>query len=271
MNTDLNPEFIERYQLLLEKDPNSKVFAPLAEAYRRMGMLKEAEALCKKGVKNHPHFPSGRVVMAKIYLDLGLRAEAVTELIAASDLSPENILAHRLLAQTLLELKKPKEALKAFKMVLFLNPNDAHAIKTVSRLESLTADEYDDELFELKPISPAVKKIRELTIESAAVPQNVLQIQRILERSLSLADAYVVRNDFERALKTIEETENEIGNHPELTKRRRFLMSRNQEIVTKVEEPAQLSPIQQERDMMKDSRVQKLKQMLQLVNDRRVQ
>jgi hypothetical protein len=32
-------ELLERYQILLEKDPRSQVFAPLAEAYRKMGLL----------------------------------------------------------------------------------------------------------------------------------------------------------------------------------------------------------------------------------------
>ncbi|RYZ63813.1 MAG: hypothetical protein EOP09_17015, partial [Proteobacteria bacterium] len=61
---------IEKYQLLLQKDPNSQVFAPLAEAYREIGMLKEAEVVVRAGVKRHPHFAAGFVVYARVARDM---------------------------------------------------------------------------------------------------------------------------------------------------------------------------------------------------------
>ena len=42
----VNPEFVERFQIMYQKDPNSRVFAPLAECYRKMGLLDEALRLC---------------------------------------------------------------------------------------------------------------------------------------------------------------------------------------------------------------------------------
>ena len=40
---NVNPEFVERYQLELARDPRSRVFAALSEAYRKMGLLDEAK------------------------------------------------------------------------------------------------------------------------------------------------------------------------------------------------------------------------------------
>lgn len=258
--SDLNPEFIERYQILLSQDPKSKVFAPLAEAYRKMKWIDHAESICKEGVKYHPHFPSGRLVLAKIFIDRGLLKEAVDELNIVCDLSPENILAYRLMAQTLIDLKRPKEALKAFKMVLFLNPNDQASTKMVTRLESLTADEYDDELFEMKPLARAVEKIS---------PQALPQLNRTLERAISLADAFVARNDFDKAIETLDQAEDQIGPHPEIKKRRRFLTSRSQPIQD--EEPADLKPLLQDMRDAKNRKVENLKSMLQRISDRRVE
>ncbi len=34
---------VEKYQMILGKDPTSQVFAPLAEAYREMGMLQDSK------------------------------------------------------------------------------------------------------------------------------------------------------------------------------------------------------------------------------------
>ena len=52
----IHPELIERYQLTLERDPKSQVFAPLSEAYRKMGLLEEAFRISTRGVQFHPIF-----------------------------------------------------------------------------------------------------------------------------------------------------------------------------------------------------------------------
>ncbi len=267
MAFDLNPDFIERYQLLLQKDPKSKLFAPLAEAYRKKGWLDEAEQLCQKGTGLHPHFPSGRVVYAKVLMDRGNKAAALDQLKAAVDISPENILAQRLLAQLHMELRRPKEALQAFKMVLFLNPQDEVALKHVRKLESLTADEFDDELFEMKPLSKAVRPMNFHEEETTTFHQT----SRGIDRALSLIDAFVVRSDFDRAFKFMEESENQYGQHPELTKRRLFLSRRNQAQLATEESASKIKPLGQTFKRIEQLKVDRLKSMLQRVNDRRVE
>ena len=134
MNQDVST-FVERYQIIYEKDPQSKVFAPLAEAYRRMGLIDEAIDLAETGIRNHPHFASGRVALGKCYAQKGLYEKAIEQLIIASDLSPENLLAHQLLGDCFSKLNKLSEALNSYKMVLFLNPLDRKAGLKVQELE----------------------------------------------------------------------------------------------------------------------------------------
>jgi tetratricopeptide (TPR) repeat protein len=110
---------IEKYQVIMQKDPNSQVFAPLAEAYREMGMMKEAEQIARLGVKRHPQFASGFVVYARIMKDVGRPEDSLKLVQKAIELSPENLMAHNLQAEIYLQSKRPKEALKAFKMVCF--------------------------------------------------------------------------------------------------------------------------------------------------------
>src|SRR5688572_23036133 len=110
-NDNINLEFIERYQKLFEKDPKSKVFAPLGEAYRKMGLIKEALSILERGVKFHPHFASGRVALAKVLISQNEHTKAIEQLLVATDLSPENLLAQKLLAECYIALKKSKEAL----------------------------------------------------------------------------------------------------------------------------------------------------------------
>src|SRR5882757_1022853 len=123
----VNSEFVERYQLELAKNPRSRVFASLAEAYRKMGLIDEAKRICRFGTEAHPDFAGGHVAYAKVLLDLKAPAEALTHLEKATKLSPDNLLAHNLLGETLIQLRRPKDALKAFKMVLFLDPENTRA------------------------------------------------------------------------------------------------------------------------------------------------
>ena len=71
-NTIEIEERIGKCQKILDLDPNSQIFAALAEAHRRKGNLDIAFRLCQNGLKIHPSYGSAHVVMAKINLDRGL-------------------------------------------------------------------------------------------------------------------------------------------------------------------------------------------------------
>src|SRR5277367_6862469 len=81
----------------LEDDPDSLVFAPLADAYRKEGNLKEAFAVCKKGLEKHPTYTSARVVLGRIYQEQGKSDDAVLEFKKVLEVDSENLMAHSLL------------------------------------------------------------------------------------------------------------------------------------------------------------------------------
>jgi tetratricopeptide (TPR) repeat protein len=254
---DIQPELIEKYQLLLEKDPKSQVFAPLTEAYRKMGLTEEAFRIAVRGVQFNPNFSGGRIALAKVFLDRDNVPGAVVELEKTVDLSPDNILAHSLLGDCYLKTKRPKEALKSYKMVLFLAPNNEKAAKTVRKLESLTADEYEDDLFEMKPLpqldSVGVDRVTPLR------PVNSKSTSE-LERILSLTDAYIVRNDIEKAFQTLREAERSFGSHPELIKRMKLVNQRHLENENEVVEP----PPSRQRQAL-DRKIEFLRELLDRV------
>lgn len=113
-------EYVRRYQ----EDPKSRVFAPLAEAYRRLGRVDEAMGLCLEGLENHPGFHGGRVALAKCYIDKREFEKARAELEKVVQSAPENLLAQRLLGDTLLSLGLAHQALHCFKMAVMLAPSD---------------------------------------------------------------------------------------------------------------------------------------------------
>ncbi|WP_374033441.1 tetratricopeptide repeat protein [Bdellovibrio bacteriovorus] len=266
---------IEKYQSLLEKDPNSQVFAPLAEAYREMGMLQEARKTVTAGVQRHPQFVGGLVTYAKVMRDLGELSKALETLKKATSLSSENILAHQLMAEVHLAQKNPKEALKSFKMVLFLNPNSKSAQKAVQKLESLTADEYDEDVFAMTKLpevnlesSPAApERSPDFGIEEVVIRPAPITTNKALERMLSLIDAFIVRNDLEKAHALLKDTRVEFGDHPEIQRRMKTLQVRYND----TDEAIPLKPIQPREQLIRERKLEVLEMMLRKIEDYRAQ
>ena len=90
---------IERHAAKLEKDPQSRIFAQLADAYRKEGLLDEAIRICRDGLAAHPTYVSGRVVLGRALLEQGALEEAEAEFRRVLELAPDNLLALRTLGE----------------------------------------------------------------------------------------------------------------------------------------------------------------------------
>ena len=171
----------------------------------------QAEIVAANGIRRHPQYVGGYVALGRILMEQSRFAEAGPILQKATDLDPENLLALQLLGTYYLQTQRPKDALKAFKRVLFLNPQSEKARNAVQKLESISADEYEDDMFQYQtlktqPISPQANSKE--TVSSTE-----------LERKLSLVDALIVRNDLEKARMHLEELNARLPNHKEIVKR----------------------------------------------------
>jgi tetratricopeptide (TPR) repeat protein len=124
--------YLRKYQ----EDPSSRVFAPLAEAYRKAGLIDEAIEIAREGLRVHPTFTGGRVALARALFDKKLFEEVVAELGPIIQDVPDNLVAQRLVAESCLMLGRVTEALSAYKMLLFFNPIDKETAQIVQELES---------------------------------------------------------------------------------------------------------------------------------------
>ena len=262
---EVNPELIEKYQIMLQRDPKSQVFAPLAEAYRKLGLMEEAFQICVKGTKYNPHFAGGHIAFAKILMARNELKTAEKELEQAVQLSPENIMGYQLMGECQMALKNPKEALKAFKMILFLSPNHEKAQKYVKTLESLSADEYDDELFAMLPLTQAGDAL-EIKLAEPIQPEAVTaKNMRSLERHLSLIDAFMVRNDFNKVEEALKEAESMFGPISELERRRKILQKR---IYPDPMEAKSATPAPSRDEEVRNDQIEMLQNLLQRVRER---
>lgn len=135
-----NPQiyhFLKRYQ----DDPQSRVFAPLAEAYRKAGMPREALDIARDGVRMHPHFMGGRVALARALFDLGKYEEVIRELEFVVRDAPDNIIAQRVLAESYLITHRSVAALNCYKMLLYFAPQDEEVARMVTELETKAYEE----------------------------------------------------------------------------------------------------------------------------------
>lgn len=135
-----NPQiyyYLRRYQ----EDPRSRVFAPLAEAYRKAGLLNEAIEIARDGIRIHPHFIGGHVALARALFDQGQYQEVVKELEPVVMDAPDNLVAQKLLAESYLILGRIAEALSAYKFLLFFMPQDQEIAGLVQEIETRAYEE----------------------------------------------------------------------------------------------------------------------------------
>jgi tetratricopeptide (TPR) repeat protein len=118
---------IDRLATQLAKDPQSKAFLPLAEAYCKVGMWEEAVSVLEDGLKYYPGFITAMVVLGRAYDQLNQPTKARAILEGAVKLSPDNLRAHRTLIKIYSAHGLTQEALNACRIILAINPRDEEA------------------------------------------------------------------------------------------------------------------------------------------------
>lgn len=185
-NDIISPEIIKLTEKMA-KDPASTLFFPLAEEYRRCGMLDEAIILLTDGLKNHPNFLSARVSLGKIYLQKGLVSEAKHEFERVIQSAPDNLLAQKKLAMIYREEGDREKALESCRRLLLLNPNDEEIKKIKSELEAKVEETGKVELHqeEKEPIKlvPVIEE-RVQTDESIILKPEEAVAERVEEKEI---------------------------------------------------------------------------------------
>lgn len=101
---------IGKCQKILDGDPNSQIFAALADAFRKKGMADKALDVCKKGLEIHPDYASAYIVLTKIFIGQGNFAEADHQLQKAIDVGGRTRAVDLLQSEILLKLGHKEKA-----------------------------------------------------------------------------------------------------------------------------------------------------------------
>jgi tetratricopeptide (TPR) repeat protein len=115
---------IDELRRRLERDPGSRLFAQLAEEYRKAGNHAEAIRVARSGLEHHPSYPSARLTLGRALLESGDPGGARSELETVLREAPDNILASRFLGQALESQGDFRAALQRYEATLKMAPGD---------------------------------------------------------------------------------------------------------------------------------------------------
>jgi tetratricopeptide (TPR) repeat protein len=127
---------IERYLQELSKDPKSRSFVPLSDAYRQLGKYEEAIEVAQNGLKHYPTYISGKIALARAYYENGDLDPAFEILDRILTTTPDNLLANRIFADVCAHSGKADRAVKALEMVLKFEPNDERSKKLLENIRA---------------------------------------------------------------------------------------------------------------------------------------
>lgn len=113
-------DLFERYK----SAPKSHVFAPLADACRKAGMLEEALEICSRGLRENPRYASGYVVQGKCLYDAGRSGDAQAAFERVLEIDPKNLVALKFLGILHAERGDFESAKGFFEDILVLDPDD---------------------------------------------------------------------------------------------------------------------------------------------------
>jgi tetratricopeptide (TPR) repeat protein len=107
---DLSEFDIDFLSQRLSDNPQSPLFARLADLYLSKNQSSEALKLCEAGVQTYSSYATGYVVLGKCYLALNQNSKAKLAFTQALHLSPFNQIARRLLSEILHAVDESAEA-----------------------------------------------------------------------------------------------------------------------------------------------------------------
>lgn len=155
-NTPNKSSLLAKYTLQYQKKPKSRVFAPLAEIYRKLGMYDESLKILREGIKVHPAYTMGYIVLSHVYSDQQNFELAYNTIRPFVTENLENITLQKLFAEICINLGYLEEALQTFKYLLLINPKDQYVSEQVKLLEDdllVKEEQVEDNTFVEKRMS----------------------------------------------------------------------------------------------------------------------
>jgi tetratricopeptide (TPR) repeat protein len=130
MGDDLQ-NLIDRYK----RGNDSRVFAPLADAYRKNGEIDRAIEILEKGLERFPRYASAHVILGKCFYDKGASERAKAEFRHVLELDPENMVALKFMGDILLAEDRRAEAAETYRKIIAIDPTNEEIARALKEME----------------------------------------------------------------------------------------------------------------------------------------
>jgi tetratricopeptide (TPR) repeat protein len=128
-------EDIQHFRDRYEQAPDSRLFAPLADAYRKNGDIDRAIELCEKGLERYPSYASAHVILGKCFYDKGATERARSEFLRVVELDQENMVALKFLGDILVAEGNREDAARYYRRLLAIDPTNEEVEAALGELE----------------------------------------------------------------------------------------------------------------------------------------
>jgi len=200
MNVDFEEldDRIAKCQKILDGDPNSQIFAALAEAFRKKGQVEKAMDVCRKGLEIHPEYASAYVVMTKIFMDQGNFSEANRQLQRAVETGGRTRTVDMLQSEILIKLGNKEKARVILDKLLKTDPMNESVKTLLVSIDKESVQMPADFDFKIEPKAAGDTGKKSYTLS------NALSIIKVLPRVLGVVavghDGIIIEGHFDGML-----------------------------------------------------------------------
>jgi tetratricopeptide (TPR) repeat protein len=183
MSDDFSAE-IRHLQERYDRSPDSRIFAPLADAYRKSGEVDRAIGLCEKGIEGYPAYASAHVILGKCFYDKGATERSRAEFERVIEIDPENLVALKFLGDILMSEGDRDASISCYRKILTIDPMNDEVSGKLKGLE----DEFREREIDLDDAD---------TVRKAGKPADLA--------TMTLAGIYAAQGYYNKALKIYSE------------------------------------------------------------------
>ena len=163
---------IDKLEARFRDNPKGRNFAPLADAYRKAGLIDNAIDLCQNGLKLHPDYVSAYIVYARCLVDKKDDGAALGVFKQVLGLDGENIIALRGLAELAERNGKYAEEVEWLVRLLNADPMNGDAAEALARAKGKAATTpMTKPDFAVEHEEPTAVELKRPSRPSAAAPE----------------------------------------------------------------------------------------------------
>jgi len=130
---------IDKLEARFRENPKGRNFAPLADAYRKAGLIDNAVELCQSGLKLHPDYVSAHIVYGRCLIDKKDDPGATAVFSKVLSLDAENIIALRVLSEIAERSGRFDQAVEWLTRLLAVDPMNGDAADSLGRAKGKAA------------------------------------------------------------------------------------------------------------------------------------